>query len=276
LNVARAAELFSGHDDLTIDMPNRDDMPSTQNWETVDEDPGPGVNLVPLARQSRGDYSWIITVVPKTAGARNALASGGGGHAYDVSVVVFYKRRLSVTDPASQADSRAAGDLLQTEERLTRARVVSSSPSGGELLLDDWDGFPSDPFDLLKVGQWVLLGGPHPDSNDVAPRFSANWYRVVAIDGKDTQLGADGNTTTASGQPRRRLVSLRGPQWPWQPANGGTDDGAALANNLCLCIFPGAVAVHNRTIQLESSSAFGGSGGGGGASAVTPSKYVPY
>jgi hypothetical protein len=264
LRVAQAEDLFSSHDDLTIDLPAAQDQSSTQPWQVDASTP---TNPLPLARQARGDYSWFITVVPKTVEARNALASSGGGQAYDVSVVVFYKRVLNRVDPVSDTEARDARNLLFQQERSVRAQVLSTGPSGGEVLLTAYDGGgggPNDsptesPFTNLKVGEWMMLCGPHPNSTDLAPRFAMNWYRVLAIEGKDQKLDSNGVPTNAANQPERRRVALRGPQWPWQP-------GVLLSNWLCGGIFPGAVAVHNKTIQLESSTAFGGSGGGGGAS----------
>ena len=44
--------------------------------------------------QWTGDYSWIVSVVPTTNAARDGMARNPEGFAYDVSVVVFYKRVL--------------------------------------------------------------------------------------------------------------------------------------------------------------------------------------
>jgi hypothetical protein len=84
------------------------------------------------------------------------------------------------------------------------------------------------------------------------PRFVLNWYQVVSIEGKDSRLNSDGTTSPAPAttDPDRRLVTVRGVQWPWQP-------GEALSNDLCVGIFRGAVAVHTKSIRLESPSAMG-------------------
>ena len=248
-----ASGQFSSQDNLALELPDRDDLPARQNWLTV--------GGVPLARQWRGDYSWIVTVVPPTSEARDALAYGGRGHDYDVSVVVFYKRRIGATDPASNTELLRAAESLQQQERAVRAKVLSTSLSGGQLLLErpmsyssaQADGLPTSPFDGLKVGEWLMVCGPHPVSTDADPRFALHWYRIVAIDGRDEPLDEAGNPTTAANQPERRLVTLRGPEWPWQPAADLTDD-TALSNTLCAAICPGAVAVHTRTMQLESPS----------------------
>ena len=258
LRSAYAGELFSSQDDLALDLPDRDDLPARQNWDLVDNDNDTSTPPIPLARQWRGDYSWIVTVSPPSSAARDALADGGRGHEYNVSVVVFYKRPIGRGDPVSALQIRDAATLLQQQERTVRAAVVSTGLNGGELLLERQnDTLTGSPFDGLKVGEWLMLCGPHPASTDADPRFTLQWYRVVAIDGKDQPLDATGNQPNPSSSwdgVERRLVSLRGPEWPWQPAAGGLADNTALSNWLCVGIFPGAVAVHTRTMQLESSS----------------------
>ena len=91
--------------------------------------------------------------------------------------------------------------------------------------------------------------------------MTARWYRVLAIEGKDTKLDAYGNPTSAASQPERRLVALRGPQWPWEPA-GILTYNDALSNALYVCIPTGAVAVHAKTIRLEGNSVWSGGAGG--------------
>ncbi len=81
-----AEHFFRGNDDLTVDLPARDDRPGIQRWDTTNN------GQTPLARQWNGDYSWIVSVVPTTNAARDGMAHGPEGFAYDVSVVVFYKR----------------------------------------------------------------------------------------------------------------------------------------------------------------------------------------
>ena len=152
----------------------------------------------PLARESRGDYSWLATVVPSNVEARNALATDPSAYSYEVSVAVFYKRII---------------DNLTTEpiliERLTDAKVVSTGLSGGEMLIEATDTNP-DPFGAVKVGKWLMICGPSPTSTSDRPQFVARWYRVLSV--TDDASGIVTNSAT------QRLVALRGPQWPWQPA----------------------------------------------------------
>jgi hypothetical protein len=264
LDKTMAESLFRGNDDLTTDLPARDDRPAKQNWDIA---PATGT---PLARQWTGDYSWIVSVVPSTNAARDGMARNPEGFAYDVSVVVFYKRVLPGAVPAVTADLQDAA----ATERMVGAKILSTGMNGGELLLTDMGDVTDvnkknvSPFDQLKAGQWIMLCGPHPNSNVVVssttsigePRFVLNWYQVLSIEGKDSRLNYDGtdNPPPPASDPDRRLITVRGPEWPWQPRSsyisGPNSDTAKLSDDLCVGIFRGAVAVHTKTMRLESGS----------------------
>lgn len=220
-----ADRLFSSSDDLAIEVPPQSGRPSVQRLMTASIPGNPGVG--PIARQSRGDYSWIATVVPSDPWKLE-------GSPAEVSVVVFYKRQLF-----NSTESKTQDDLMQAAgtERMVKAGVVSTGLSGGELLLNAVnDGITESPFRSLKVGQWVMLCGPAPSTTTNQPQFVARWYRVLSIEPEGTNV----------------RVAVRGPAWPWQPENGAN----ALSNNLCVGIFPGAVAVHSKTIRLGDNSAW--------------------
>jgi hypothetical protein len=94
----------------------------------------------------------------------------------------------------------------------------------------------------------MMLCGPHPNSNASAstsgePRFVLNWYQVLSID-------AEQSADLITDPTRQRVVAVRGPQWPWQPAASLTATNQ-LSNNLCAAICNGAVAVHTKTFRLE-------------------------
>ena len=164
-----------------------------------------------------------------TATTRRAVASDPTAHSYDVSVVVFYKRVVE--------------DLFLSE-RLVEASVHSKGLSGGELLLSKMNVAPltdQQPFTDMRTGEWLLLSGPHPASTAEHPHLFAAWYRILAIDDESVPDPAT-----------QRRVSLRGPEWPWQPVDPTID--AAVANDLRVGIFPGAIAVHNRKMRLEGKS----------------------
>lgn len=257
-----AETFFSGHDDVAIDLPERDDRPSVQPWD-VSTTSG---STMPLSRQWSGEYSWLATVVPTTSAAHGAIGRNPEPYEYDVSVVVFYKRAIPATSPQSTQEVRDAATELQKQERIFKARVISSSLSGGELLLESARATPpDDQFNQLKAGEWLAVCGPHPASTDTDPRFVLKWYQVMAIDGQNAKLDWYGRVTTNTSEPDRRLITLRGPQLPWLPANDPND----LSNNLCVGLAPGAVAVHTKTLRLEgpNGSAWGGAGSGVATSA---------
>ncbi len=240
MELESARQLFAGNDDLATDFPPRADRPASQNWDTATI----AGQQTPLVRQSTGNYSWIVTVVPTTNAARDGMARNPEGHSYDVSVVVFYKRVLPQDVQSLYLSlgnslpnySNAVGE----NERAVGAAVVSSGLNGGELLLTDWGDNPQkSAFDGLKTGEWIMVCGPHPNSSTSEPRFVLNWYQVLAIDKEYAGLATFNPAT-------QRVVSLRGPQWPWQP-------GTNLSNYLCATICRGAVAVHAKTLRLENS-----------------------
>jgi hypothetical protein len=189
-----------------------------------------------------------------------ALANGTAGQTYEVAVVVCYKRALPAALPIDGNDSfnNAA------QERMVSAKIVSTGLSGGEILLQRHANDPAtvteSPFQTLKSGQWIMLCGPHPQSADTRPLFVARWYKVLSIE-KET----NGVITDPTNQ---RLVTVRGPQWPWQPANSLTDN--TLSNSLCVGIIPGAVAVHAKTVQIEGQSVWSGGAAGLNSSPARP------
>jgi hypothetical protein len=238
-------QLFSSQADLVIDLPAAKDDPSQQPWDLVSLSGGE----VPTTRQWKGDYSWIVTVEPTTVEARNALAKpDANSYEYDVSVVVFHKR---VLDTITVQGSGVADDVLESE-LMAMAAVKSTGLSGGEMLLTAnpllSGSLAAQPFNKLKTGEWLMVCGPHPLSTGLRPMFFANWYRVLAVD-----ENVDDNDIPTGSYGQRRYVSLRGPQWPWQPASS-LRTTSELSNNLCVIITPGAVAVHNRKIRLEGNS----------------------
>ena len=139
------------------------------------------------------------------------------------------------------------------------ARVTPAIDSR-ELLLERFsssnESIAESPFSQLKTGNWIMVCGPHPNSSDSNPKYVLNWYQVLKIDKE--AAGLDPNT--------QRVVTVRGTEWPWQPA-GPTAASGHLSNNLCVAICKGAVAVHTKTLRLENPH---GGAFGNGMSLVTP------
>ncbi len=210
-----ARKLFASADDLALTLPDSGDNPSRQQWETW------GTNNAPSVRESRGDYSWIISVAPASSASRTAMASAPDAYPVEVSVVVFYKR------------TRARGLQLVTDaEKLVDAAVTSATPGGGELLLTKRGNDSGEsPFEDLRPGHYVMVTGPHPLSSAARPMLALRWCRVLNLEDRNDNV----------------LVSLRGPDWPW----GESDP---ISQDLQVGIVPGAVAVHTKTMRLEAGS----------------------
>ena len=270
-----AEHYFRGNDDLAYDFPPRDDRPAMQNWDTSTT----SGNTIPLSRKWTGDYSWIVTVVPSSNAARDGMARNPEGFAYDVSVVVFYKRGLPPDAPKAHVETANLNDYLNTmgeNERAVKATIISTGLNGGELLLTDWDaGASRSAFEGLRTGEWIMLCGPHPNSNvtsadpPVLPtgesRFVLNWYQVITIDKEGTGI--------AGFDPiKQRVVTVRGVQWPWQPM-ANWYDYTQPSNILCAAICRGAVAVHAKSVRLESPGSSPVTFGGGGTTGTTPPKW---
>lgn len=256
LSPALADAMCKGTDDLSVDLPKRDDQPAVQNWDTYQ--PNAASASLPMARQWAGDFSWMMTVLPTSTAARDGMASNPEGYDYQVSVVVFHKRLLPTSFPNSNGEANNNSAL----ERGVRARVVTTGTNGGELLLEKLSGDvitgEPAPFGQLKTGNWIMLCGPHPNSSDSNPKFVLNWYQVLSID-------KEGAGIPNFDPVNQRVVALRGTQWPWQPANSLTAND--LSNSLCVAICKGVVAVHTKTLRLESPH---GGVFGGGMSLINP------
>ena len=266
---AMAEHFFRSNDDLSFDFPQRADRPAFASWDTTSSG-------LPLTRKFTGDYSWIITVVPPTTAARNAIATNPEGYAYDVSVVVFHKRLLpedaDTLYPAVGASSGLYWGTMSRNERYTKANINSAGLNGGELLITDMKDFTDQggrlvsAFENLRVGHWVMLSGPHPNSSTADPKFVLMWYQVVSVeDARSDMIGYDANYP-------QKLITVRGAQWPWEPKSGSGEKHLP-SNDLSVAICKGAVAVHTKSMRLEGQgSAFGVSTGFGnsGNPSTTP------
>lgn len=262
VSATTAERLASTQDDLALDLGDQADQPSQQQVLASNIN---GVQ-VPLQRQVNGHYSYLVTVVPRTHQARDALAFGGRGMAYDVSAVVFYRRPQNRFDPT--ADYGGIETTVRAE-RMCRASVRSSAPSGGEVRLvlntdqadDALPATPTEgklPWSNLREGQYVMLMGPAPHSTAVRPMMFAQWYRVTALG--DEPLATSGATYLGP------TLALRGPDWPWaasgliaDPANNtSVGDYASTPGNvsddLRVLILDGVSAVHTRTLRLDDGA----------------------
>ena len=219
-----AQSIYSSSDDLAFSVDN-EDVPTQQR--VVGPRDADGNPTSAFARESRGDYSWMAMVAPTTSGAREALALDPSAYYFDVSVIVFFKRAINSID---------------TSEALVNGNIVSTGTGGGEILLNS--AGIDDAFEDLRQGQWVMVSGPHPNSTPEQPLFFSQWYRVLVID-DEPDNSTVGAATFNNGETQRR-IGLRGPDWPWKNVGGVVRVG----------LFPGAVAVHSKTMRLETLGAY--------------------
>ncbi len=217
-----AKTIFQLRDDLSVDQPKQNDVPSKQLWD-VD-----GTDL--LRRQYKGNYTWLATVVPTTREGVDALQPSHeayGEIACDVSVVVFRKRDEI---PSGNSERFALGELLP----------------GGELVVYDASGNGKNPaaldavFDGIRSGTWIALMGVNRTSGD----FVMKWYRILSVD-DETQTEQNVNTITGSVALRRAM--LIGPDWPTVP-------DSTFEGNIGIGIFPGVISVVTKPLRMESSS----------------------
>lgn len=242
-SLLEAENMVMASDDLAQEFGEDADAPSQQRLFVQDS--------VPYIREARGDYSYMLTVVPTTPEARGALASDPASHYYDVSAVVFYKR---VTGGAfdSSGGGTVNGNLpTLLGERAVRAAVASEGIGGGQLRL--FGSTPllenpavtqvESPLKELKAGGWIMLMGPHPSSTNSRPYLFAQWYRVIAKE-------------DIAGQPSDADVFVTGPDWPWPiqnlPAIGNqATPNTPVQHDLRAIIVPDVASVHTRTMKLQ-------------------------
>ena len=257
---AVAQVLSHSRDDLAIEIPEGGDQPPVQQWEQWNRGGVPQS----LARNWKGDYSWLATISPTTVDAAHSLVAPAGNtvanippnsysqHSFDVSVAVFRKRDLS--------DATAS-------ERLVRCRVISFGSGGGAVQFEQLPGQPlGRALERLRPGHWVpiitsstnnpaLIGTP-PPAGSLAHGIHAGtgtrlgdlprviWYRLLDID----NIARDGVHLANENQFDNTApfvnATLAGPDWPqFRP-----DETRVLP----AAIVPGVVAVYTRTQRLEA------------------------
>jgi hypothetical protein len=252
MSAAQAESIFRLRDDLSVDLPAEDDRPGIQPWlmDDVNNTPDNPADDVPLARQYKGAYSWLATVVPTTADdlpdSTDALEAlqpahpGYGQKYYDVSVAVFHKR--SPATPSPESERSIAAELLP----------------GGELVM--WSQ-NSDAVDAavegVRPGHWIAVAGVVPSSRFNAftgfapPMLAIKWYRLLSLD--DETLDASDPQSRivihdSDGSPITpvfyRRAMLDGPDWP-------NVAGQNYIPHLRALIMPGVIGVSTRSVKME-------------------------
>jgi prepilin-type N-terminal cleavage/methylation domain-containing protein len=202
-----------------------------------------------------GGYSWMVTVTPAyqemaliSPASSNPPLSWSDRHLYNVSVVVFYKRDLSL--PVQQTAALGADQSESSERIVTVTFRNPTGYSGGDVTLTapNAASAPGDFFNI-KRDDWLLLCGQsnayHSADYSAANTKAVNlfrWYRIVAI---------DDSTLSITNSPRTRNVTLAGPDWPILPS--GTYIGNMNNTTYTGVLVNNVVGVYSEVMTLESN-----------------------
>ncbi len=262
LAFALADRVFRGHDDLSYVVADDQDARPVQQFQMLYQNSS-GMTTAQefqeqaVARRASpstiGDYSWMLTVSPSLTetfnfNPSNPLYSAGNMRTLDVSVVVFYKRPISLLPP---------DDNEPPAERTVSMHFAGSGNGGGSAHLSH-----PDPKYLreLRPNQWIMVTGRQrldptiPNPPNVAAPVVAKWYRIVSVD------DGSGVTDPPAGEDPHRDVTLDGADWNTTqlpspaPANSFTFDDLNPGGevDLAASIFDGVVAVYERTVRIDS------------------------
>ena len=223
-----AETIFRLRDDLAVEMPERDDVPSIQRWSTADIDNNGNANNTPddptddtlLSRQYQGNFSWLATIVPSTEEALLGLQPAvRKSYLYEVSVAVFYKR---VPTPSAETERLINAEMIGTGE----LAIYATGANAIEIVDAAVEG--------IRPSNWIAVMGV----NQTTGTFMLKWYRLLALDDETHQENLFG-----AGTAQVRYAMLVGPDWP--------SDSYA---NLRVAILPGIASVVTREMVLERDS----------------------
>jgi type II secretory pathway pseudopilin PulG len=235
-----AENIFTSFDDVVVNQPDDRSLPATG---AVMIDPQ---SQKPLRRDYDGEFSWLATIAPRELDPNQALPAVSNN--YTLSIVVF-DRRL-VPRPLNSNTISLVGEATV----LVDLGSMGSGIGGGDMNLR------SDSSDLLdnlvrpnqwimltrREGQWTSSSGSQAPPAKFWPAFK--WYRVLSAAPTEPVTSAMGGAGKF-----QRSVTLAGPDW--QPNVKGDASASGSGNTQTYaCLFDGAVAVIQRTIQLEGPS----------------------
>lgn len=158
-------------------------------------------------------YSWFVTLSPDPT---ELAAPPNQRTTYNASVAVCYRRRLA-------RDAEQTANVVQW---------YGAGLGGGGALLDG--------ALELKPKDWIVICGQMVQGfgeNMGQPRLFCNWYRVQSAE------------VVESGQNRRTMVALAGPDWPRN--NSGQPLQGAVA-----VVLRTVVGVYSTTVELDRNAAW--------------------
>jgi hypothetical protein len=247
--------MFTWTDDLNIPVPDADDERPRQNMFCLDDPANPTAILggawpvrrfanelpataFPMALDSVGHYSWIITVTRRVGrlerpsftldmNGDNQITLADDDHhtrlvdpeppgdtfhdyayvntrdLYDISIVVFHRRDLNYPPAAGEV----AGERVALAPR---SGFYGQGYGGGDVVLVSLPSPAGNAGDLeVREGQWLLLGGQHttmmtsqlnPPTPAPLNRDVFKWYRIVAA-GEIQSEDINGNGSLDPGEP---------------------------------------------------------------------------
>jgi Tfp pilus assembly protein PilV len=246
---AMADKLFRVEDELIYERPEDNTLPAIGLHTQVDT----GSGNIAGRRQEEGRATWMATLVPKLAPAKEARLELQGGtyverkldvvpNEYVLSVAVFYNRTPDMEVPN-------AGDRPWNE---WTAKVLSGDfhaqgNGGGEITITTNDPAQDPTFNAeqyldIARGSWLMLARTVPTAT--TPIQHWQWYRV-----------SDASDVRPSGNRWERDVTLIGGDWPVdlfprQVAGGQVTHGDGTQDECDVVIVPNVAHVYERTIKL--------------------------
>ncbi len=221
----------------------------------------------PVVAVNTGDFTWMATVTPLPDGPD--FMQGGVPYSrvnrisrYEVSIVVFYKRKFYVPDAtASPSDFT---DINLVKERSVFAVLTGDGWGGGEVMLQS----ATEAWLDLKKNDWIMLKA----SDGITGRNVFRWYRVVGVDGQVLDLDTSdvvqpvampvpAGDTSGYG----RYVTLAGPDWRVdQNGDGAVELGFDNSSNPTVpnpdwaeaAIVEDVAGVYTTVVEIGSGSAW--------------------
>jgi hypothetical protein len=253
-----------------------DDLVFETAANTPDALPTNGFNSLKTKRAFEGRFSWLVTLQPLYG---DALRHGDppsstkanpispiavNRNAMIMSTVVFNQRPTAIVPGSASGGERAAQATFTGTGFTGPATRIAQGIGAGELQLSDINTtatFDQATTDLaVKPGEWIMLGTMIYDMN--APSDSATsapppgarrpffrWYRVVSA-GPILAKGQGDNRTNAFA----RDLTISGADWQMLYVWPTVNQGGSTYPQFWAFIYDGAVAVYERTVQLEGPS----------------------
>lgn len=247
---AAADRLFRSGDDLEFTIYSDKIKKPLQSFSTVQTKVGAFNANQRLARQSHGDFSWMVVISPEpyealgvpdpVSGAALVAGNAATTRMFSVAVVVFFKRDLTVNTVVPPNDPKRSERAITIDFLGIGSGEARIRPATGGSNLN-----PDQADQALRVlkDQWLMAYGPFAD-----PRFPTlgqqtitAWYRIAS--------SADVVQKDSNGY--YRSVKLMGRDWPAPSSNT-----AVALSGISGMMINGIVNVYEKTFVLDGTSAW--------------------